>query len=243
MDENQNKLYQRFASEIIATALEDTPVVLVTGPRQCGKTTLVQNLVSGNREFLTLDDDTVLAAGRSDPAGLVRGLEMSTIDEIQRAPDLLRAIKRSVDEDRRAGRFLLTGSANLLTVPKVSESLAGRMEIVNLLPLSQAEIYGVRPVFMKAAFQGKLGKPGKSLIGKALVEAVLTGGLSRDVAARTTAEASGMGARLHPRHCAERCARYCRDRKTGSDAEPTPGACSTLRSTYQFQSDGWPDWF
>ena len=69
MDENQNKLYQRFASEIIATALEDTPVVLVTGPRQCGKTTLVQNLVSGNREFLTLDDDTVLAAGRSDRAG------------------------------------------------------------------------------------------------------------------------------------------------------------------------------
>jgi predicted AAA+ superfamily ATPase len=176
MDDKRSALYQRFASELIATALGDTPVVLVTGPRQCGKTTLVQKLVSGNREFLTLDDDTVLAAARSDPAGLVRGLEKSTIDEIQRAPDLLRAIKRSVDEDRRAGRFLLTGSANILTVPKVSESLAGRMEIVNLFPLSQAEIHGGKPMFLKTAFQGKLGKSGKSLIGEALVEAVLTGG-------------------------------------------------------------------
>lgn len=140
MDEKRSALYQRFASELIATALEDTPVVLVTDPRQCGKTTLVQKLVSGNREFLTLDDDTVLAAARSDPAGLVRGLENSTIDEIQRAPDLLQAIKRSVDEDRRAGQFLLTGSANLLSVPKVSESLAGRMEIVNLFPLAQADV-------------------------------------------------------------------------------------------------------
>jgi len=176
MDEKQSAFYPRFASELIATALEDTPVVLVTGPRQCGKTTLVQKLVSGDREFLTLDDDTVLAAARSDPAGLVRGLENSTIDEVQRAPDLLRAIKRSVDENRQAGRFLLTGSANLLTVPKVSESLAGRMEIVSLFPLSQAEIHGGKSGFLKTALQGKLGRPGNSVIGKALVEAVLTGG-------------------------------------------------------------------
>ncbi len=176
MNERQDALYQRFASKLIKTALEDTPVILVTGPRQCGKTTLVLKLVSGKREFLTLDDDTVLASARSDPAGLVRGLDKATIDEIQRAPDLLRAIKRSVDEDRRPGRFLLTGSANLLTVPKVSESLAGRMEIVNLLPLSQAEIHGGKSSFLETAFQGKLGKPGKSLIDKALVEAVLTGG-------------------------------------------------------------------
>jgi ABC-type iron transport system FetAB ATPase subunit len=73
MDEKRSALYQRFASELIATALEDTPVVLVTGPRQCGKTTLVQKLVSGNREFFTPDDDTVLVVAHSDPAGLVRG--------------------------------------------------------------------------------------------------------------------------------------------------------------------------
>ena len=176
MADLENALHPRFAAAVIKTALEDTPVVLVTGPRQCGKTTLVRDLVAGKREFLTMDDETTLASARSDPAGLVRGLDKATIDEIQRAPDLLRSIKRSVDEDRRAGRFLLTGSANLLTVSKVSESLAGRMEIVNLLPLSQAEIRGRNPVFLKAAFQGKLGKPGETLIGRDLVGAVLTGG-------------------------------------------------------------------
>jgi hypothetical protein len=176
MPSPEKALYPRFAAAIVATALQDTPVVMVTGPRQCGKTTLVRDLVTGNREFLTMDDDTILASARSDPAGLVRGLDKATIDEVQRAPDLLRSIKRSVDEDRRAGRFLLTGSANILTVPKVSENLAGRMEIVSLLPLSQAEIHGRKPVFLKAALQGKLGRPGEILIGNDLVEAVLVGG-------------------------------------------------------------------
>jgi len=176
MDDSHNAIYPRFASARIAIALGDTPVVLVTGPRQCGKTTLVHDLVAGKRVFLTMDDDTALAAARSDPAGVLRGFDKSTIDEIQRAPDLLRAIKKSVDENRRAGRFLLTGSANLLTVPQVSESLAGRMEIVNLLPLAQAEIHGRKPAFLKTAFKGRLGKPGEILTGKDLVEAVLTGG-------------------------------------------------------------------
>jgi predicted AAA+ superfamily ATPase len=176
MNDSPNAIYPRFVAARVATALDDTPVVLVTGPRQCGKTTLVRDLVTGKRAFLTLDDDTVLASARNDPAGLLRGFDKSTIDEIQRAPDLLRAIKRSVDEDRRAGRFLLTGSANLLTVPQVSESLAGRMEIVNLLPLSQAEIHSHKPIFLKAAFKGRPGKPGEALTGKDLVEAVLTGG-------------------------------------------------------------------
>ena len=176
MDGAQNTIYPRFASALVAAALRDTPVVLITGPRQCGKTTLVRDLVTKDREFLTLDDETILASARSDPAGLVRGLDRATIDEVQRAPDLLRSIKRSVDEDRRAGRFLLTGSADLLTVPQVSESLAGRMEIVNLLPLSQAEIHRHKPGFLKAAFEGKIGKPHGTIIGKDLVNAVLIGG-------------------------------------------------------------------
>lgn len=176
MDEPENAIYPRFSAVMAATALRDTPVVLITGPRQCGKTTLVRDLIAGNREFLTLDDEITLASARSDPAGLVRGLDKCTIDEIQRAPDLLRSIKRSVDEDRRAGRFLLTGSANLLTVPKVSESLAGRMEIINLLPLSQAEIHKRRPAFLKSAFEGKIGKPREVLIGNDLVRTVLVGG-------------------------------------------------------------------
>ena len=176
MDDADHVLFPRFAAELVTTALKDTPVVMVTGPRQCGKTTLVRDLVASNREFITLDDDTVLAAARSDPTGLVRGLNQTTIDEVQRVPDLLRAIKRSVDDDRRAGRFLLTGSANILTLPQVSESLAGRMEIVNLLPLSRAEIRGGKSTFLKSAFEGRLSKAAEMMIGEDLVETVLIGG-------------------------------------------------------------------
>ena len=176
MHDADQVLFPRFAAELVTTALKDTPVVMVTGPRQCCKTTLVRDLVASNREFITLDDDTVLASARSDPTGLVRGLTRTTIDEVQRAPDLLRAIKRSVDDDRRAGRFLLTGSANILTLPQVSESLAGRMEIVSLLPLSQAEIRRRKPTFLKSAFEGKLGKPAEMMIGDDLVQTVLIGG-------------------------------------------------------------------
>ena len=176
MHDADQVLFPRFAAELVTTALKDTPVVMVTGPRQCGKTTLVRDLVASNREFITLDDDTVLASARSDPTGLVRGLTRTTIDEVQRAPDHLRAIKRSVDDDRRAGRFLLTGSANILTSPQVSESLAGRMEIVSLLPLSQAEIRRRKPTFLKSAFEGKLGKPAEMMIGDDLVQTVLIGG-------------------------------------------------------------------
>jgi uncharacterized protein len=176
MDDQGSSLHPRFAGALIDVALSDTPVVLIAGPRQCGKTTLVRDLTAGRREFFTLDDDTVLASALNDPAGLLRGIDKATIDEVQRAPDLLRAIKRAVDEDRRPGRFLLTGSANLLTVPRVAESLAGRMEIVTLLPLAQAEIRHRKPTFLGAIFEGKAPKPGELLNGAALVEAVLTGG-------------------------------------------------------------------
>src|SRR3989442_1720605 len=176
MDDTDHALFPRFSAELVATALKDTPVVMVTGPRQCGKTTLVRDLVAGNREFITMDDDTVLAAARSDPTGLVRSLDRTTIDEVQRVPDLLRAIKKSVDDDRRPGRFLLTGSANILTLPQVSESLAGRMEVVSLLPLSRAEIRGARPTFLDKAFSSKVAKPLEMMVGADLVNAVLIGG-------------------------------------------------------------------
>ena len=171
-----HELFPRFSADLVTTALKDTPVVMVTGPRQSGKTTLVRDLIAGNREFITLDDDTLLAAARNDPTGLVRALDRTTIDEVQRVPDLLRAIKKSVDDDRRAGRFLLTGSANILTLPQVSESLAGRMEVVNLLPLSRAEIRGKRPNFLKAAFNGGPAKPAETMVGAQLIQAVLIGG-------------------------------------------------------------------
>jgi uncharacterized protein len=176
MDRSSRGLFPRFAADVVSTALRDTPVVMVIGPRQCGKTTLVRDLVAAEREFITMDDDTVLEAARSDPTGLVRGLDRTTIDEVQRTPDLLRAIKRSVDEDRRAGRFLLTGSANILALPQVSESLAGRMEIVSLLPLSRSEILGRKPRFLTGVFAGKVAKPAETMTGENLVEAVLIGG-------------------------------------------------------------------
>lgn len=169
-------LIPRLSAYRIADALEDTPVVMVTGPRQSGKTTLVRAFAGQDRTYVTLDDDTVLAGVRGDPAGFLRSVDRAVIDEVQRVPELLRAIKRSVDNDRRPGRFLLTGSANILVLPQVSESLAGRMEVVSLLPLSQVEILGGKPSFLKTAFAGKVTRPQHVLSGEELVNVVLTGG-------------------------------------------------------------------
>ncbi len=102
------------------------PAVVVMGARQTGKTTLVEELLSGKRKFRALDDLDVLDAARHDPRVLVDGRAPITIDEVQRAPELLRAVKRVIDRDRTPGRFLLTASANLLLMQRVSESLAGQ---------------------------------------------------------------------------------------------------------------------
>ena len=143
-------LYPRLLAPRIREALNDTPVVLINGPRQCGKTTLVQ-LHGKDMPYFTLDDDNFLSSVRADPVGFIRRIDRAVIDEVQHAPELLRAIKLSIDQDRRPGRFLLTGSANLLAVPKVSDSLAGRMEILTLLPLMQAEIERRKNRFLECA--------------------------------------------------------------------------------------------
>lgn len=132
--------YPRTLGVALRTALADTPVVCLLGPRQCGKTTLAKTVVEADRAYLTLDEESYLNTAIQDPDGFVDPLPKRVIlDEVQRAPGLLTAIKRSVDRDRRAGRFLLTGSANLLLLPGVSESLAGRMEIIPLQPLTESE--------------------------------------------------------------------------------------------------------
>ncbi|WP_368039907.1 AAA family ATPase [Ruegeria atlantica] len=112
---------------------------LSPGPPVSPENNAATEIASDKVPFLTLDDATVLQSAVDDPVGFVRGLDRAVIDEIQRAPDLLLAIKKTVDDDQRAGRFLLTGSANLMTIPKIADSLAGRMETVRLLPLSQTE--------------------------------------------------------------------------------------------------------
>lgn len=204
------QLFHRFAAARVTAALKDTPVVMVTGPRQCGKTTLVRDLVAGARAYRTLDDETALAGARQDSTGFLRGLDRSTIDEVQRAPDLLRAIKRSVDQDRRPGRFLLTGSANVLTLPTVSESLAGRMEVVTLLPLARAEIRQRRPTFLRKAFAGTLANSTEELIGHDLVWAVLTGGFP-EMVRRTEAARRRAWARDYVRALVQRDVRDIAD--------------------------------
>lgn len=169
-------MYSRFVEHRIKQALSDTRIVLLIGPRQSGKTTLAQWLARDGMAFLTLDNATSLAAAQQDPVGFVRGLDRAVIDEVQRAPDLFLAIKESVDDDGRPGRFLLTGSANLMTLPRVADSLAGRMEIIRLLPLAQAEIRGASPNFLDAAFQGKVPATGQIVVGGDLVTTVLAGG-------------------------------------------------------------------
>lgn len=157
--------WRRDAAQQVAAALADTPVVLVVGARQVGKSTLVTELLDlpAPVEVVTLDDPTVLAAADRDPAGLLEGRrEPFVIDEVQRSPGLLVAIKAEVDRDRRPGRFLLTGSAELATVRGVSESLAGRVDVVSLWPLSQNELESRPPMFLTALFEhlGSLRAPG-----------------------------------------------------------------------------------
>ncbi len=175
-------LFPRGASQRVAIAMTDTPVVLVNGPRQCGKTTLVRSLLKTDRPYFTLDDDTTLASAKTDPVGFIRQIDTAILDEVQRAPELLRAIKSAVDNDRRPGRFLLTGSANILALPTVSESLAGRMEVVTLLPLGQAEVLRGKGNFLDKAFAGELTAPGSVIVGSDLIEHVLTGGYPEMIA-------------------------------------------------------------
>lgn len=135
-------MFPRHIHSLLNDALTDTPVVLLNGARQTGKSTLVQALAaSQGRRYLTLDDRVVLAAAKGDPSGFVAGLTGPVaMDEVQRAPELFLDIKAAVDRDRTPGRFLLTGSANVLLLPELADSLTGRMEILSLWPLSCAEI-------------------------------------------------------------------------------------------------------
>lgn len=169
-------LYPRGAAERIRTALKDTPVVLINGPRQCGKTTLARTLLEPDRPYFTFDDETTLSSAVTDPVGFIRQIDTAVIDEVQRLPEILRAIKQAVDNDRRPGRFLLTGSANILALPTVSESLAGRMEVVTLLPLAQSEIRNVTSNFLDTAFAGEVTAPREPFTGDTLIERCLMGG-------------------------------------------------------------------
>lgn len=169
-------LYRRLLEPRIAEALSDTPAVLLAGPRQAGKTTLARKVASEGMRYLTLDDESTLLSAKNDPVGFIRDLDRGVIDEIQRAPNLLLAIKKSIDEDRRPGRFLLTGSANLMVLPTVADSLAGRMETLTLMPLSQSELHGNSCNWVDAVFTGSLPDLSDAVVGSEFVNVVLAGG-------------------------------------------------------------------
>ena len=173
-------MYPRYLTQSILDALSDSPVVFLHGARQTGKSTLAQQLAAGPHpaRYITLDDIGVLSAAKSDPQGFLAGLSGPVIlDEVQRVPELFLPLKAEVDRDRRPGRFLLTGSAGAWVLPQLSQSLAGRMEILTLWPLSQGEVEGVREGFIDALYGPDASIPSfKPLAREVLWERVAQGG-------------------------------------------------------------------
>ena len=158
--------------------MTDTPVVLLNGARQTGKTTLAQALAAGSgAQYFTFDDFATLALAAGDPSGFIRNLTGPVVlDEIQKAPNLFPAIKLAVDKDRQPGRFLLTGSANVLTLPRLSESLAGRMEVIPLYPFSAGELAGAAEGFLARLFAGTIATSKRASAGGDIAARLTRGG-------------------------------------------------------------------
>ena len=181
-------MLRRHIIDRLLDGLADTPAVLVNGARQTGKSTLVQSaeLAEQSRQYLTFDDPGILAAAKRDPNGFVAGLNAAvTLDEVQHVPELFPVIKAAIDRNRQPGRFLLTGSANVMLLPKLSEFLAGRMEVLTLWPFSQGEMRGVRESFVDTLFSQKsVGWTGKTATARReeLLETILAGGYPLAVA-------------------------------------------------------------
>lgn len=172
--------FPRYITNRIYDALKDTPVVLIQGPRQCGKTTLAK-MVGPNFTYYSFDDPEILFFAKHDPKGFVSQLsEYCILDEVQRVPELFSLIKKTIDEERKPGKYILTGSANILLLPQLSDSLTGRMEIIRLYPLAQCEIERAGPNFMAALFDGFL-KCTYENKGGDITERVLTGGFPEPI--------------------------------------------------------------
>jgi len=178
------KLYHRWQTECLIKALEARRVLLLNGPRQCGKTTLTKQLVNSHTSYRTLDDIALRKLAENDPSGFVkhRGKTL-IIDEIQRVPALLSAIKMVVDEETRPGQYLLTGSANIQSLPGTQESLAGRISKIRLRPLSQGELAGSKPAFLQKAFKQSFIEIGKEFYDReALLKIAFRGGFPEAIA-------------------------------------------------------------
>lgn len=174
----ETPLYPRYAQARLTEALADSPVVLIHGPRQCGKTTLARRVGEPmGYAYVTFDDDVARGAAEADPAGFVADLpEHAILDEVQRVPALFAALKTTVDRKRVAGRFMLTGSANVLLVPKLADSLAGRMQILRLHPLAQCELARRAPGFLDVLFEGGFKTRRTERLAGHLAERIAAGG-------------------------------------------------------------------
>lgn len=187
------RAFARYLAPRLREALRDTPAVLIHGPRQSGKTTLAR-AVGGPRgyRYVSFDDEAAAAAARADPSGFVLDLPAKCIlDEVQRVPEIFTSLKLAIDQRRSPGRFILTGSANVLFVPNLADSLAGRMGILRLHPLAQVEIDGTRPRFLDALFRGALRTTLSERLGADLSRRIVDGGypaaLTRPAPARRRA--------------------------------------------------------
>ncbi len=170
--------HPRFALSHLTEALQDTPMVLIHGPRQCGKTTLARAVGdAAGYAYISFDDDVLRASVLADTVGFVADLpDKVVLDEVQRVPELFTALKVAVDRDRRPGRFILTGSANVLLVPRLADSLAGRMEILRLHPLAQSELAAKQPDFLDALFGDGFKTNQQARLGKELADRIAAGG-------------------------------------------------------------------
>ena len=170
------KLFPRYALRNLRLALEDTPAVLIHGPRQCGKTTLAK-MLGDSYDYVTFDDPDIRAFAKEDPIGFTAGLSDRTIlDEVQYVPEIFSSLKRVIDQDRKSGRYVLTGSTNLMLLPTLSDSLAGRIEIQRLYPLAQCEIISKENNFLKRCYSNNLPKKTYKRLFDKLVEVVMAGG-------------------------------------------------------------------
>lgn len=200
----KSHFYPRYVERRLAEALEDSPVVLIHGPRQCGKTTLAQFACAPNYlkwgddhltwgedrkswgvsqqrrdyRYISFDDTVVRDGAQADPMGFVADLpERVILDEIQRVPNLFSALKLEVDRRRTPGRFILIGSTNVLLIPALSDSLAGRIQIVPLHPLAQSELaVQSGTLFLDALFRDGFEVRQTERLGRQLIERIVAGG-------------------------------------------------------------------
>lgn len=182
-----SKIIPRLVEPRLIEALDDSPAVLIHGPRQSGKTTLAQ-IVGKKRgySYFNLDDDVLRGAAEEDPMGFVGDLpDRAILDEVQRVPALFTALKSAIDSDRSPGRFLLTGSANVLLVPKLADSLAGRMEIIRLFPFAQCELEKKNSAFLDDLFSGNFKIRKYERLQQQLPQRIVAGGYPAVMARNT----------------------------------------------------------